>query len=195
MTLRTLVLVTGIASGLALGLAPLTSAEGATYAVDTVHSTVIFRVKHMNTSFAYGRFNNITGQFALDQDPGASKFDLQVKTDSVDTGNAGRDKHLKSPDFLNVVQHPTMSFKSTSVAADGPDALKVTGDLTFHGVTRPVTVKVTKTGTGKDMRGRPVAGFETSFVFKRTDFKMDKMTNAVGDEVTIIVSVEGAGGR
>lgn len=192
MKLWTLVLAAGMASG--LGLESSARLEAATYTVDTVHSTAIFRVKHMNTSYSYGRFNDITGQFALDdQDPAQSRFDLQVKTESLDTGHAGRDKHLKGPDFFNAVQYPTLSFKSTSVSKDGADSYQVTGDLMLHGVTRPVTVKITRTGTGKDMRGRPTAGFETRFVLKRTDFKMGNMTAVVGDEVSIIVSVEGAG--
>jgi polyisoprenoid-binding protein YceI len=196
MMFRTLTLVAAVASGAALSLAASPQAGAATYTVDTVHSTAIFRVKHMNTSYSYGRFNDITGQFAFDdQDPAQGRFDLHVKTDSIDTGNAARDKHLKGPDFFNVVQYPSMSFKSTSVTKEGDDAYKVVGDLTLHGVTKPITIKVTRTGSGKDMKGRPVAGFETHFSIKRTDYKMGNMTGPVGDEVTVIVSVEGAGGK
>jgi polyisoprenoid-binding protein YceI len=190
MKLGKLVLAAGMVCG--MGFGQPSGAAGETYNVDTVHSTTIFRVKHMNASFAYGRFNDITGQFAFDeQDPAQCRFDLQVKTASVDTGNAGRDKHLKSPDFFNAVQYPTMAFKSKTVTKSGTDAYQVSGDLTLHGVTKPVSVKLTRVGSGKDMRGRAVTGFECHLSIKRSDFKMSNMVGPVGDDVWIIVSVEG----
>jgi polyisoprenoid-binding protein YceI len=181
-----------LAAGVVLGAGISAHAAAGTYTVDTVHSTVLFRVKHMNTSFAYGRFNDITGQFAFDdQDPARSQFDFQVKTASVDTGNAKRDQHLKGPDFFNAVQFPTITFKSKTVASAGKDAFQVTGDLTLHGVTRPVSLKITRSGQGKDFKGKAIAGFETIFPIKRSEFKMSQMVGPVGDDVWVTVSVEG----
>jgi polyisoprenoid-binding protein YceI len=181
-------LVLALAAGLLLGQ----NARAAdVYKVDSVHSTAIFRIKHMNTSFSYGRFDAIGGDFAFDQNPAQCRFNVEIKSASLDTGNAARDKHVKGPDFLNVVQYPTLGFKSRSVTRSGTDEYEVTGDLTIHGVTRPVTVKVLKTGEGKGPRGGAIAGFETKFTIKRSEFKMDKMVGAVGDEVGILVSVEG----
>jgi polyisoprenoid-binding protein YceI len=101
-----------------------------------------------------------------------------------------RDKHLKSPDFFNAVQFPDITFKSTAVARSG-DAYEVTGDLKLHGVTRPVTVKVTPTGTGKGPTGAPIAGIDSSFILKRSLFGMSKMVGPAGDDIWVNVSVEG----
>jgi polyisoprenoid-binding protein YceI len=162
-----------------------------TYTADPVHSSVIYRIKHMNASYAWGRFNDISGTFALDEaNPEQSRFEFQVKTESLDSGNAKRDQHLKSPDFFNAVQFPTIKFKSTSVTKSA-EAYEVTGDLTLHGVTRPVTVRVVLTGTNKNPMGKPIAGIEATFSFKRTDFGMTKMVEAVGDYVWMYVSIEG----
>jgi len=114
-----------------------------------------------------------------------------VKADSLDSANADRDKHLKGPDFFNVKQFPTLAFKSTRVRALGDKDYEVTGDLTFHGVTRPVTVKLERIGTGKGMRGETRTGFEATFAIKRSDFGMKYLIPAVGDEVRIIAAVEG----
>jgi polyisoprenoid-binding protein YceI len=172
-------------------LPALAAAE--TFKVDSVHSSVNFRVKHMNVSYAYGRFTSITGTFNLDPaDPTKSSFDFTVKSDSVDTGEPKRDGHLKSPDFFNVRQYPTITFKSKSVASAGENTYDVTGDLTLHGVTKPVTIKVEQTGKGAGMGGRgAVAGLLASFNIKRSDFGMKGMVGPVGDDVRVEVSIEG----
>jgi polyisoprenoid-binding protein YceI len=163
-----------------------------TYAADTAHSSVVYRVKHLNTSFAWGRFNDIKGAFTLDEgNPAEGRFDFQVKADSIDTADPKRDQHLKSPDFFNAVQFPTITFKSQSITRS-TNGYEVTGDLTLHGVTKPITLKVIQTGAGKDMKGTPIAGIETSFTIKRSDFGMSKMIPAVGDDVWVNVSIEGA---
>lgn len=192
MTVRKLTLMAGIVAGMGLSLGHANPAAAQAYKVDAVHSTTIFRIKHMNTSYLYGRFNDIAGQFALDdKDPKKSHLDIVVKTESIDTANANRDKHLKGPDFFNAVQYPTIAFKSKSVAKAGADTYQVQGDLTLHGVTNPLTLTVTRIGAGKDMKGKPVAGFETEFAIKRSAFKMNKMLEGIGDDVKIVVSVEG----
>ncbi|MDB5352707.1 MAG: hypothetical protein JWN86_3954 [Planctomycetota bacterium] len=162
------------------------------YKVDPVHSALTFRVKHMNTSYAYGRFDTISGTFAIDEaNPAKSSFDFTVKTESVNTGNAGRDKHLAADAFFNAKQFPTISFKSKSVSSAGKNTFEVVGDLTLHGVTRPITVMIELTGTGKDMRGTAIAGIESVFTIKRSDFGMKQMLNAVGDDVKIMLASEG----
>lgn len=162
-----------------------------TFKVDAVHSSVVFRVKHMNTSYAWGRFNDLSGSFSVDPaSPGQTKLDFTVKAGSVDTANAKRDQHLKGPDFFNAVQFPTITFVSTNVTKAG-DAYQVTGDLTFHGVTKPVSVKLTPTGSGKGPSGREIAGIEATFTLKQSDFGITKMAAAIGDDVWVNVSVEG----
>ncbi|HET6202607.1 MAG TPA: YceI family protein [Planctomycetota bacterium] len=165
----------------------------ATYEIDGVHSSVLFRIKHFDASFVYGRFNEVSGTLVYDEaSPAASSVEVTIKADSVDTHNAGRDKHLKSPDFFNAEEFPVLSFKSKSVKGSGKGGgLEVTGDLTIHGVTKPVTVKGVHTGTGKGMKGEERAGFETTFTIKRSDFGMRFMAEALGDEVQITVALEG----
>ena len=95
-------------------LSCVATAQGAdSYKVDNVHSTVIFRIKHLDSSYAYGRFNEVSGTFALEEaDPTKGSLDFQVAADSIDTNNAKRDQHLKGPDYFNAKQFPTITFKS-----------------------------------------------------------------------------------
>jgi polyisoprenoid-binding protein YceI len=169
--------------------APAHAAE--TYQADPVHSSIVFRVKHANTAYFWGRFNEIAGTFTLDPaDPGAVSLQFQVKTASVDTANSNRDQHLKGPDFFNAAQFPTISFTSKSSAAAGK-AYEVKGDLTLHGVTRPVTVHLTPTGTGKGPTGKAIGGIEANFTIKQSEFGITKMAAMIGDSVWVNVSVEG----
>ncbi len=179
-----------LTAALSFLVVPLVAKEADTYKVDTVHSSIVFRVKHMNTSYAWGRFNDFTGTFAMEGDT-PSAFDFTVKAASVDTANEKRDTHLKGADFFNARQFPTMTFKSKDVRKAG-NAYDVTGDLTLHGVTKSVTAKVEVTGTGKGPTGGTIAGFEATLEIKRTDFGMSYgAPNMLGDDVRIIVSVEG----
>jgi polyisoprenoid-binding protein YceI len=173
-------------------LAPVPVATAAEpFAVDPVHSSVLFRVKHMNASFAYGRFNQVSGKFVLDeQDPAKSSFDLTITAESLDTANAKRDQHLKGPDFFNARQFPAITFKSKSVSK-ARGGYVASGDLTFRGVTRPVDVTVTASGTGKGMKGETLAGVEATMDLKRSDFGMTYMVGPIGDEVRVTASLEG----
>jgi polyisoprenoid-binding protein YceI len=166
-----------------------TSAHADSFKIDPVHSTVIFSNHHMNAGNVYGRFNDVNGTFSIDGDD--VKIDATVKTDSIDTNNQKRDSHLKSGDFFNAAQFPTITFKSKkSSAGKDKDTVEVVGDLTLHGVTKEITVIVQKTGIGgmgKEVRG----GLETSFTVKRSDYGMDKMVGPSGDEVKLIVALEG----
>lgn len=175
---------------LALFSLPATAAD--TYEVDPVHSSFLFRVKHLNVSYTYGRFNESSGAFVLDtNDPANNSVSIEIKTDSVDTGNAARDKHLRGPDFFNAAEFPTMTFRSTSFKKKGDTRYDVTGDLTIHGVTREVTFEAELTGVGKGMKGEQRAGWEATIVIKRSDFGMTFMPDAIGDDVTLRISVEG----
>ncbi|HEV3136240.1 MAG TPA: YceI family protein [Pirellulales bacterium] len=133
---------------IALAASGASSVCAASYAVDPVHSTVLFRVKHMGTSFAWGRFNEIVGRLNLDDQ--APSVEMLVKTESLDTANAKRDQHLKSPDFFSAKQFPAISFKSTRVARAGENKYDVEGTLSLHGVDRPLKVQLERTGAGKN---------------------------------------------
>ena len=125
-------------------------------------------------------------------DPAAASFTIDVKTANVDTGNEGRNRHLRSADFFNADQFPVCTFKSTSVKPSG-EAFELTGDLTINGQTKPIKTKLEKTGEGKNPRGgNAIIGFETVFTVKRSDFGVTYMPDGVGDEVKLFVSLEAA---
>jgi polyisoprenoid-binding protein YceI len=165
-----------------------------TFKIDGSHSFVVFRIQHIGVSHAWGRFDNPSGTVVIDEaDPSKSKFEVEVKTASVNTGNEKRDAHLKNADFFNARQFPTISFKSTSVKKSGDNKYDVAGDLTMHGVTKALTVTIEKIGEG-DKGGQfgYRAGFDTSFTVKRSDFGMTNLVGPVGDDVNIWVSLEGS---
>jgi polyisoprenoid-binding protein YceI len=160
------------------------------YAVDDMHTAVTFKVSHIGLSWVYGRFNDVSGTFTIDADASKSSFALTIKTESVDTGNKKRDQHLQSPDFFDVKQYPAIVFKSTSVKAiDG--GLEVTGDLTLHGTTKAVTFALKGGNKAEFPKGVQRTGYSTELKLKRSDFGMDKMKEAIGDDVYIAISFEG----
>jgi polyisoprenoid-binding protein YceI len=162
-----------------------------TFKIDPVHSSVIFSVKHLGVTDFYGDFREISGTVAFDAaDPAKSSVDLTVPVEKIDTRNEKRDQHLKSPDFFNAKQFPTLTFKSTKVEGAG-DTYSVTGDLTIHGVTKPVTVQFKKGAETKGQQGETRSGGEAKFTIKRSDYGMTFMNGPLGDDVNIILSLEG----
>jgi polyisoprenoid-binding protein YceI len=177
--------------GVSLALAaPTRAAE--TYKADPVHSFALFRAHHAGIGYVWGRFNDPGGTFVLDDDPAKCTFSAEIQAANVDTHNAQRDGHLKSPDFFNAKQYPTITFKSTSAKkGDAPKTLLVTGNLTMHGVTKPITIPVELTGKGQFPPGTQRAGVEATFVVKLSDFEIKGLPGAVGDEIKVIVALEG----
>ncbi|MCQ4318814.1 YceI family protein [Stutzerimonas stutzeri] len=166
----------------------------ADYAIDKQgqHAFVNFKISHLGYSWLWGTFKDFDGSFSFDADkPEASKVKVTLKTASVDTNHAERDKHLRSDDFLNVDQHPTATFESTSVKSTGDGTADITGDLTLNGVTRPVVVAAQFIGEGDDPWGGYRAGFEgsTTLTLKDFDIKMD--LGPASQTVDLIISVEG----
>lgn len=175
-----------------LGFSNNTLFAAETFKVDTAHTYVMFRVKHLGVGHSYGRFNGAEGKFVFDESsPSNSSIEMQVKTKEVDTNVEKRDKHLKSPDFFNAAKHPAIQFKSTSVKKISSDMYEVVGNLTLLGKTRPISLKARDTGAGKDPWDNYRRGFETTFTIKRSEFGMNFMLNGVSDEVGITISVEG----
>jgi polyisoprenoid-binding protein YceI len=161
------------------------------YTIDTAHSGVTFHISHLNLSNVYGRFDSFTGGFTLDSsDPSRSSFKLTIKTDSVDTNNTARDNHLRSPDFFNAKQFPSISFTSTSVKPieGGYDVI---GDLTLHGETKPVSFSLKGGGSAEFPKGVRRTGFSTDFVVKRSDFGVGRPMPILGDEVHVSIGFEG----
>ena len=177
--------------GLSVGFSfPAAATE--TYEVDSVHSAAIFRIKHLGIAYVYGRFNDLSGSLKIDDEtPANSVVEIYAKTKNVDTFNSERDDHLRSAYFFHSKEFPIISFKSKSFKKVSEDMYEVAGDLALHGVTRPLTVKVQRTGAGKDPWGGFRIGFETTFTIRRSDFGMNFMMGGVGDGVRIILSIEG----
>lgn len=177
---------------LALTLVAATLADEATYNVDPVHTTIMFRIRHADVSWFYGRFDRAGGTFVLDADGGLKSLDMYVETASVNTNNSERDKVLRSEPFFNAKKYPKVRFVSRRIRPLGPDRWRVTGELTLRGVTRPLTVELEKVGEA-DTRvpGGHRAGLHSVFSIKRTDFGMNALLNGLGDEVRLFVAIEG----
>jgi polyisoprenoid-binding protein YceI len=166
------------------------------WTVDKAHSMATFKIRHL--------VGNVTGQFRdfdvnmrLDRaNPAASTVDFTMRAASIDTGEASRDEHLRSPDFFEVAKYPTITFKSTEVKPKSATSFDVAGDLTMHGVTKRVNVAVTFLGFGKDGRGVEKAGFEAEAVLDRKDYGitwnrvLDEGGVLLGDEVKVAISLE-----
>ena len=171
-----------------------TVARGAeTYTVDPVHSSISFMISHVGISNIHGRFNDVSGTITIDQAvPAKSSFALSIPINSIDTNNVKRDEHLRAPDYFNAKQFPNMSFQSTKVkAVDG--GYEVTGDLTLHGVTKPVSFTIK--GGNKVVefpKGTKRIGLVSTLSIRRSDFGVNAESKSLGDEVSILIGIEAA---
>jgi polyisoprenoid-binding protein YceI len=139
--------------------------------VDPAHTSVEFAVKHMMISTVRGRFAEVDGTVRLDtSNLVASRVEVSIKAASIDTRVADRDAHLRSADFLDVEKYPEITFRSTHLERTGSNHLSVAGDLTIHGVTRPVMLEVTEEGQGKDPWGGERAGYSATTTIDRRDY-------------------------
>lgn len=183
-------------AGIALGglMALSGSLYAADYAIDKEgqHAFINFKTGHMGFSILHGRFNDFDGSFSWDPaKPEASKVEVTINTASVDSNHAERDKHLRSEDFLNVSKHPQATFVSTKVEAAGDNTFKVTGDFTFNGVTRPVTIDARFIGEGKDPWGGYRAGFEGTTSIKLADYNVSMDLGPTSAVVELDLTIEG----
>ncbi|MDC9588217.1 YceI family protein [Xenorhabdus sp. XENO-10] len=169
------------------------SAMAADYKFDTAgqHAFIEFRIQHLGMSWLYGGFKKFDGNFTFDaQNPATDKVNVIIKTNSVDTNHAERDKHLRGADFLNTAKYPEAKFISTEVKKTGEN-YTIVGDLTLNGVTKPVTLNAKLVGEGKDPWGGYRAGFEANGKIKLKDFKIKSDLGPKSQEVELIISVEG----
>ncbi|MCM2320837.1 MAG: YceI family protein [Pseudomonas sp.] len=182
---------------LALSLGSLlfgAQAMAAEYKIDKEgqHAFVNFKISHLGYSWLYGTFKDFDGAFSFDAaKPEESKVQVELKTTSVDSNHAERDKHLRSADFLNVAKHPTATFASTGVKSTGDGTADISGNLTLNGVTKPVVIAAKFIGEGQDPWGGYRAGFEGSTKLKLKDFAIQKDLGPASSEVELIISVEG----
>ncbi|GAA0928626.1 YceI family protein [Streptomyces thermoalcalitolerans] len=141
------------------------------YTIDPAHSTLGFVARHAMVTNVKGTFNDFTGTLHLDGgNPSASTASVDVRTDSVDTGSADRDNHLRSADFLRTEEFPEMTFRSTRAEALGGNDYRITGDLTIRGITKPVTIDLEFNGAAKDPFGNERVGFEGRAEILRSDW-------------------------
>ena len=185
-------LLNGIVLITALSVPPLLSA--ADYVIDTekAHAFIQFRIKHLGFSWLLGRFNEFEGRFSYDEnDPTASRVKVTIRTASIDSNHAERDKHLRSDEFLDVEKYPEAVFVSTAYTENEDKTAVLSGDLTLHGVTRPVSIAVKPVGHGPDPWGGKRRGFEGATTLKLADFNINYDLGPAAREVELFLSVEG----
>ena len=175
----------------AIGTTQLTAG---TWAIDPVHSSIEFAVRHLMVSKVRGRFDNFSGAIVVAED-GTPSVTAEIAVDSINSGNEQRDAHIKAADFFDVDNFPVATFTSTAVRANG-DKYVLDGEFTLKGVTKPVSLELEFGGTNPGMGHGEVAGFEASVVLNRKDFgvgsDMPLETGGVvlGDKVTITLEIE-----
>jgi polyisoprenoid-binding protein YceI len=179
-------------------LAAGATVQAATYEIDAAHSSAGFRVRHLMISNVRGSFSKVSGKVEFDpKNLDASKVEATVDVNTIDTSVEARDKHLKSPDFFDVAKFPSITFMSKKFAPAGEGKYKVTGDLTMHGVTKPVVLDLTDvTPEVKGQRGEIRIGGQATTKINRKDFGlsygalMEGGGAVIGDEVVITLDLE-----
>ncbi len=175
-----------------VGTFGLSHAAVETYVIDPVHSSVGFAIRHF-VSRVPGSFTKVNGTISVDRDDlEKSTVDVLIDVSSVSTANEKRDAHLKSPDFFDVAQYGTATFKSKQWKKTGEDTFDIVGDLTVHGVTKEVVLQMTLLGFGPGPRGQ-LSGWEGTTKLKKSDFGVKgpaMLSKALGDDVTIHITVE-----
>lgn len=168
------------------------------YTVDPDHSTIGFKIRHLTISTVTGRFTEVKGTFSFDPaNVGGAKAEGTVGVQSINTEQKKRDDHLRSPEFFDAAKFPEMSFKTTKIVPGSDGSFKAEGDLTIHGVTKPVTLDVIYGGATKDPMGNERAAFSATTKVNRKDFGLNwnKVLETggllVGDDVTIQLEIEG----
>ena len=174
-----------------IGASPVLAEE---YLIDTkgAHASIKFKISHLGYSWLYGRFTSFSGSFSYDENnPSAAKVSVEIDTASVDSNHAERDKHLRSDDFLDVANYPKAMFVSTGFQQQSDGKALLSGDLTLHGVTRPITIDVVQIGSGKDPWGGFRRGFSGNTSLTLSDFGITKNLGPASAQVEMILDVEG----
>ena len=171
--------------------AGIASAAPVTYELDSTHSLQSYSYRHMGLSFASGRFDKTTGTITLDTAAKTGSADISIDVGSLNTGVAKLDEHLKSKDFFEADKYPTITFKSSSFKFSGDKLSSVTGDLTVHGVTKPVTLTVTSFACiDHPMKKVPACAANAEATIKRSEFGVGNYVPMVSDEVKLSLEVE-----
>ncbi len=169
---------------------------GTTWEIDAAHTLVEFAVRHLMISKVKGRFTDVAGTIVEGENAGDAQVEVSIDAASIDTREAKRDAHLKSPDFLDVENYPTIRFASRQVKPNGDGRYQLVGDLTIRGVTREVTLDVTSEGTAMDPWGGERVGYAAKGRINRKDFGVEWNVALeaggwlVGEEVDIVIEVQ-----
>ena len=193
MTLKRILSIALLSSTLTAVSTVPQSADAAEYNIDIegMHAAVRFRIYHLGYSMLTGRFNDFGGTFTWNKDnPGASSVNVTIKTASIDSNHAERDKHLREADFLDVEKYPEATFKSTKYHGDASGG-KLDGILTLHGVSKPITIDMKYLGEGDDPWGGYRAGFEGSVTIRRSDFGMTYELGPKSETMELGLYIEG----
>ena len=179
---------------------PSTDELVGSWKIDPAHSSVEFSVKHMMISTVRGRFGQFEGSFTIDADPARSSAEVTIDSASIDTREADRDAHLKSPDFLEVARYPEIRFRGSGaeIVSEEEGTFRITGRLTIRDVTLPITLEGSLNGLmHRDLSGRPRVSFTASAVINRKDYGLtwnraiETDGVLVGDRITIVLEVAG----
>ena len=166
--------------------------EGGQFVLDKSHAKIIFSYSHFGYSTSYGLFTDFDGKLAFDPKALAkSVLEVTVNMDGIDTTVPKLDAHLKTSDFFDVAKFPSAGFKSTAIEVTGPTTGKITGNLTLHGVTKPVVLEASFNGGGTNpVSKKYVVGFNATAKVKRSEFGVANYAPMVGDDVTLTISGE-----
>ncbi|HUJ37482.1 MAG TPA: YceI family protein [Hyphomicrobium sp.] len=178
---------------LATAIVAAAPARAADYVIDTAksHASINFRIKHLGFSWLTGRFNEFSGTFTFDEAHAeAAKVKVEVDTESIDSNHAERDKHLRSKEFLDTATYPTATFESTGVKVNG-DKVTITGNLTLHGVTKPIEIAAERVGGGDDPWGGFRQGFTGTTRIPLKDFGINFDLGPASQEVELTLNIEG----
>lgn len=179
----------------ALTLLPVNTVLAESYSIDPAHTYVSFAINHLGFSTLRGKFNQQSGSLYYDAAAKKASVTIEIDAASIDTGHEKRDAHLSSPDFLNAVENPTITFQSTGVTWNGDQLATVTGDLTLLGVSKPVTLQVTAMKCGAHpFSKKQVCGFDAIASIRRSDFGINYGLPAIGDVLELNIEVEASKG-
>jgi polyisoprenoid-binding protein YceI len=164
--------------------------QAGTYTVEPTHTRVLMANSHMGFTTWYSQFTNVAGTLTLNPKAlGTSTLDITIPSNTISTSNTKLDGELNSPEWFDTAKYPTIAFKSTKIVRTGHDTARVTGELTFHGVTLPETLNVTFNGSGVNMLSHQyTVGFNATGTIKRSDFGVKTYVPLIGDDVSIIIS-------
>jgi len=178
----------------ALLLSNAAFAEVEKYQIDVkgMHAFIEFKIKHLGYSWLKGRFNDFDGQFDYDtKNPENSKINVMIKTASIDSNHAERDKHLRGKDFLEVSKYPAATFKSTKIISKGKGKADIHGVLSLHGVNKEVVLDAVEIGAGNDPWGGYRRGFSATTMLTLKDFGINFNLGPASEQVEMLLHIEG----